>query len=98
MSKISAFQQITVRATLQLIQSVSRNYVQYEHISPLLGKINSSTNSLEKVIDIIDDLERGSSPSVYFIEKLQSGNKKNNTNDDCKMFIFGTQKERHVEK
>jgi hypothetical protein len=65
MSKISAFQQITVRATLQLIQSVSRNYVQYEHISPLLGKINSSTNSLEKVIDIIDDLETGLKPLLF---------------------------------
>ncbi|PNK90565.1 ATP-binding protein [Serratia odorifera] len=65
MENISAFQQITVRATLQLIQSVSRNYVQYEHISPLIGKINSSTSSLEKVIDIIDDLETGLKPLLF---------------------------------
>lgn len=64
-ANISAFQQITVRATLQLIQSVSRNYVQYEHISPLIGKINSSTNSLEKVIDIIDDLETELKPLLF---------------------------------
>ncbi|MDN0116732.1 ATP-binding protein [Yersinia intermedia] len=65
MANISAFQQIIVRATLQLIQSVSRNYVQYEHISPLIGKINSSTSSLEKVIDIIDDLETGFKPLLF---------------------------------
>ncbi|EKN3872478.1 ATP-binding protein [Yersinia enterocolitica] len=65
MANISVFQQITVRATLQLIQSVSRNYVQYEHISPLIGKINSSTSSLEKVIDIIDDLETGFKPLLF---------------------------------
>ncbi|EJI9768697.1 hypothetical protein NDH07_004659, partial [Salmonella enterica subsp. enterica serovar Uganda] len=44
---LSSFQQIIVRATLQLINSVSRNYVQYEHISPLIAKINASTGSLE---------------------------------------------------
>lgn len=65
MENISAFQQITVRATLQLIQSVSRNYVQYEHISPLISKINSSTSSLEKVIDIIDDLETELKPLLF---------------------------------
>ncbi|WP_199636864.1 ATP-binding protein [Serratia sp. PAMC26656] len=65
MENISAFQQITVRATLQLIQSVSRNYVQYEHISPLISKINSSTNSLEKVIDIIDDLDTELKPLLF---------------------------------
>lgn len=65
MASISALQQITVRATLQLIQSVSRNYVQYEHISPLIGKITSSTNSLEKVIDIIDDLETELKPLLF---------------------------------
>ncbi|HFV9294971.1 TPA: ATP-binding protein, partial [Serratia fonticola] len=56
-ANISAFSQITLRATLQLIQSVSRNYFQYEHISPLINKIISSARSLEKVIEIIDDVE-----------------------------------------
>ncbi|PHM76312.1 ATP-binding protein [Xenorhabdus cabanillasii] len=64
-TKISSFQQITVRATLQLIKSVTRNYVQYEHINPLIVKINSSTNSLEKVIEIIDDVEPESKPLLF---------------------------------
>ncbi|WP_431643935.1 ATP-binding protein, partial [Enterobacter asburiae] len=62
---LSPFQQITVRATLQLIKSVSRNYVQYEHISPLISKINSSSSSLEKVIEIIDDIELETKPLLF---------------------------------
>ncbi|HEJ0180623.1 TPA: ATP-binding protein [Citrobacter koseri] len=62
---LSSFQQINIRATLQLINSVSRNYVQYEHISPLISKINSSTNSLEKVIEIIDDVEIEAKPLLF---------------------------------
>lgn len=63
--RISVFKEITLRATLQLIQSVSRNYVQYEHISPLINKINASTNSLEKVIEVIDDVEMESKPLLF---------------------------------
>ncbi|EAM2736139.1 ATP-binding protein, partial [Salmonella enterica] len=62
---LSSFQQIIVRATLQLINSVSRNYVQYEHISPLIAKINASTGSLEKVIEIIDDIEIEAKPLLF---------------------------------
>lgn len=63
--KISVFKQIILRSTLQLIQSVSRNYVQYEHISPLINKINASTLSLEKVIEVIDDVELESPPLLF---------------------------------
>lgn len=62
---LSSFQQINIRATLQLIKSVSRNYVQYEHISPLISKINSSTTSLEKVIEVIDDIELETKPLLF---------------------------------
>lgn len=62
---LSSFQQINIRATLQLIKSVSRNYVQYEHISPLIAKINASTNSLEKVIEVIDDVEIENKPLIF---------------------------------
>ncbi|MCR9000216.1 ATP-binding protein [Rahnella perminowiae] len=46
------FDEITIRATLQLINSVSRNYVQYDHISPLINKISAMSSSLSKVIEI----------------------------------------------
>lgn len=49
---MDVFTEITLRATLQLINSVSKNYVQYEHISPLISKITSMANSLSKVISV----------------------------------------------
>lgn len=64
-AKLSCFQQIIVRSILQLINSISRNYTQYEHINPLIGKINSSINSLEKVIEIVDDVGIESKPLLF---------------------------------
>ncbi|EKL3977131.1 MULTISPECIES: ATP-binding protein [Enterobacterales] len=77
--QLSAFEQLSVRATLQLIQSVSRNYVQYEHISPLIGKINASAKSLEKVIKIIADVEIRPTPLTFISLK--------NCNQDIKKTI-----------
>ncbi|HCJ6662278.1 TPA: ATP-binding protein [Citrobacter freundii] len=77
--QLTAFEQLSVRATLQLIQSVSRNYVQYEHISPLIGKINASTKSLEKVIKVISDVEIHPSPLIFISLK--------NCNQDIKKTI-----------
>lgn len=77
--KLSAFDQLTLRATLQLIQSVSRNYVQYEHISPLIGKINSSSKSLEKVIEIIADVDMRTNALTFISLK--------NCNQDTKKTI-----------
>lgn len=77
--RLTAFEQLSVRATLQLIQSVSRNYVQYEHISPLIGKINASTKSLEKVIKIISDVELHPTPLTFISLK--------NCNQDIKKTI-----------
>lgn len=87
---LSSFQQINIRATLQLIKSVSRNYVQYEHISPLIAKINASTNSLEKVIKVIDDVEIENKPLIFIsLKNCNQETKKNHSNVDCKMFFFG---------
>ncbi|MCV5057828.1 ATP-binding protein [Escherichia coli] len=48
----SVFDEIAIRATLQLINSVSRNYVQYDHIYPLINKTIAMSSSLAKVIEI----------------------------------------------
>lgn len=50
----SVFDEIFIRSTLQLINSVSKNYVQYEHISPLINKISATGPSLSKVIEITE--------------------------------------------
>lgn len=48
----NVFDEVAVRAILQLINSVSRNYVQYDHIFPLINKITAMSNSLAKVIEV----------------------------------------------
>lgn len=48
----NVFEEIAIRATLQLINSVSRNYVQYEHISPLISKISAMSKPLARVVEI----------------------------------------------
>ncbi|EIF8668624.1 ATP-binding protein [Escherichia coli] len=48
----SVFDEVAIRSILQLINSVSRNYVQYDHIYPLINKITAMTPALSKVINI----------------------------------------------
>lgn len=49
------FDELMIRAVLQLINSVSSNYVQYDHINPLINKIETSLKSLEKIIQVGTD-------------------------------------------
>ena len=53
-NNINVFEEVIVRATFQLINSVSKNYVQYDHINPLINKISAMSNGLSKVINIVD--------------------------------------------
>ena len=53
----SVFDEIVIRAILQLINSVSRNYVQYEHISPLINKMTAMSSALSKVIEVENKVE-----------------------------------------
>ncbi|NIC06296.1 ATP-binding protein [Billgrantia bachuensis] len=51
-STLDAFDQLIVRANLQLIGDLVSGYVQFEHIQPLLKRIEASLNSLRKVLSI----------------------------------------------
>ncbi|MEO3379911.1 ATP-binding protein [Enterobacter soli] len=59
---ITIFEEIIIRSTLQLINSVSKNYVQYEHINPLISKISSMSDGLEKVLEISTEQDEPSPP------------------------------------
>lgn len=52
MSTLDSFDQLRLRANLQLIGDLISGYVQFEHIQPLLKRIESSLNSLQKVLTI----------------------------------------------
>lgn len=51
-SALDAFDQLILRANLQLIGDLNSGYVQFEHIQPLLKRIESSLSSLRKVLII----------------------------------------------
>ncbi|MGP2468503.1 ATP-binding protein [Yersinia sp. 2540 StPb PI] len=78
-TKISVFENLIIRSTLQLIQSVSRNYVQYEHISPLINKIMASAKTLEKVIEVVEGVNSKQKPLTFISLR--------NCNQDTKKMI-----------
>lgn len=51
------FDELVIRINLQLIQDLIHGYVQFEHIQPLLKRIESSLNSLKKVLSVIGQNE-----------------------------------------
>ncbi len=51
---IDEFEQLVLRVNLQLISDLNAGYVQFEHIQPLLKRVESSLNSLRKVLVISD--------------------------------------------
>ncbi|HFW2136167.1 TPA: ATP-binding protein, partial [Salmonella enterica subsp. enterica serovar Virchow] len=72
----SVFDEIAIRATLQLINSVSRNYVQYEHIYPLINKIIAMSSSLAKVIEINDVQQNNKPISIISLKECNQSIKK----------------------
>lgn len=72
----SVFDEIAVRATLQLINSVSRNYVQYDHIYPLINKIIAMSSSLAKVIEISDAQLNNKPISIISLKECNQAIKK----------------------
>jgi hypothetical protein len=51
-STLDAFDQLILRANLQLIGDLIAGYVQFEHIQPLLKRVEASLSSLRKVISV----------------------------------------------
>ncbi|MBS0342993.1 MAG: DUF87 domain-containing protein, partial [Proteobacteria bacterium] len=51
---LDEFDQLVLRVNLQLISDLNAGYVQFEHIQPLLKRVESSLASLRKVLTISD--------------------------------------------
>lgn len=49
---LDEFDQLVLRVNLQLISDLNAGYVQFEHIQPLLKRVESSLSSLRKVLSI----------------------------------------------
>lgn len=54
-TNLDAFNQLILRIHLRLIGDLINGYVQFEHIQPLLKRIESSLNSLKKVLSVGDE-------------------------------------------
>lgn len=52
LNNLNVFNELVIRINLQLIQDLIHGYVQFEHIQPLLKRIESSLNSLKKVLSV----------------------------------------------
>lgn len=51
-ANLDAFDQLVLRANLQLISDLINGYVQFDHIQPLLKRVESSLVSLRRVLDV----------------------------------------------
>lgn len=54
---LSPFDELQIRVNLLLINGVLKNYVQYDNINPLLTRISSMSNSLNKIIEIVNSYD-----------------------------------------
>lgn len=59
-NNLDSFEELIVRINLQLINDLLYGYVQFEHIQPLLKRIESSLSSLKNVITITSDSDDNS--------------------------------------
>jgi len=55
--QLSPFQELKLRVNLQLLSDLVSGYVQFEHIQPLLKRVDASLKSLERVFSIGNDPE-----------------------------------------
>ncbi|MEG7382042.1 hypothetical protein V5785_22800, partial [Bacillus subtilis] len=52
LSAVSGFSELQVRARLQIVRDVLSGSAQYEHIQPLLGRIDSLKDDFSKVVAV----------------------------------------------
>lgn len=52
--KLSAFDELFVRAKVQLARELSLGFVQFDHINPLLKRLETALGALKKVVDVVE--------------------------------------------
>ena len=76
LSSLDAFDQLDVRARLQLVNDLSHGYVQFDHIQPLLKRIESATGSLRRVLRVVQDAEAEKMVVVISLKRCNNEIKK----------------------
>ncbi|MDT0627616.1 ATP-binding protein [Alteromonas sp. W364] len=93
--QLSPFRELKLRVNLQLLSDLISGYVQFEHIQPLLKRVESSIKSLERVFSIGNNPEN----SLLTVVSLRK------TNQEVKKIIplllakyyYGSHKDRVIE-
>lgn len=73
---LNPFDELVIRTNLQLIRDLIYGYVQFEHIQPLLKRIESSLNSLKKVVSIENNQTESKLLTVVSLRKSNQEIKK----------------------
>lgn len=73
---LDPFNELVIRANLQLINDLIYGYVQFDHIQPLLKRIDSSLTSLRKVLNIEDQDENNKLLTVISLRNCNQEIKK----------------------
>ncbi len=75
-NNLDNFDELIVRANLQLTRDFINGYVQFEHIQPLLKRIDSSLSGLRKVICIVEQANNFNLLTVISLRKCNQEMKK----------------------
>ncbi|HFG2088188.1 TPA: ATP-binding protein [Vibrio cholerae] len=54
--KLDDFDELIVRINIQLLRDLLYGYIQFDHIQPLLKRVESAVNDLRKIFDVKDDV------------------------------------------
>ena len=74
--ELDPFDELLIRADLQLIQDLLHGHVQFEHIQPLLKRMESSLSSLKKVVLVSQDEVDAKLLTVISLRKCNQESKK----------------------
>ncbi len=75
-NSLDSFDELLLRANLQLTQDLLKGYVQYEHIQPLLKRIESSLFDLRKVLTTAEDSDTNNLLTIISLRKCNQEMKK----------------------
>jgi len=73
---VDAFQELIIRAYCQLIRELTQGFVQFDHIQPLLKRIESALGSLRKVIGVGAAAPEGKLVTVISLKHCNNDTKK----------------------
>lgn len=76
LNKINHFDELQIRVNLSLINGILKNHVQYDNINPLLLRISSISKSLEKIIEIGEEIDQDDKIQIISLRKCNQEIKK----------------------